>query len=570
MFFFQVCLASEKEIKTSVFFETDRHELTAPSTQKLSAFLQNELNNSDYEIIVQGYADPRGNVKYNDSLSLRRANEVSEYLAKQGIAKALISISFFGERKSNSNTNELSVERRVDVIVKKYQFNSTQDLQNALQEKSTSRYIIDPKTKTVLTAKHGSKVLIRPNSFVSSEGAAVHEPIEIEIIEGMSVEECLANELSTTTKDGLIVSGGMIKVEARTTTGEKLELKEGESIVAALPNLNKRSVDQRMELFDLDTTNNWVSKKLKPMSERNLKLPKYPVRRIPPFNAPKFKVDSKSMPKPPKKPVRPRQINEMAEFDPYEGIRWYTFNKDEKVNSNIIQHHRQATLYRNRKERFDKREFRYNQKVLQYERDVRRHRAKLDAWRDSVELARKTWKRTPQYQAAIREYDSLDNIYYAQFQEKVLQYNAIRRKKLEQLAAKMDDIGVTDYEALSTYVIEMNEMRWMNVDRFYHVPASQIMAYTLHSSDTIVSKTMLVYEEIRSSVMLNDFEKKGVYEAKVINREPATVFSYRVKDGRPEIYFESLVNSEQDLEIAYRPSSFAEIKMILDSFKKRV
>ena len=136
--------------------------------------------------------------------------------------------------------------------------------------------------------------------------------------------------------------------------------------------MNKRSVDQRMELFDLDTTNNWVSKKLKPMSERNLKLPKYPVRRIPPFNAPKFKVDSKSMPKPPKKPVRPRQINEMAEFDPYEGIRWYTFNKDEKVNSNIIQHHRQATLYRNRKERFDKREFRYNRKVLQYERDVRR------------------------------------------------------------------------------------------------------------------------------------------------------------------------------------------------------
>ena len=95
----------------SVYFATAKPTLENPdagllaSQEKtlttLAADFQTYLQSKpDARLTLEGHADPRGSVEYNQALSERRVNRVKRFLVEQGVPAANIQTKAFGEQQN--------------------------------------------------------------------------------------------------------------------------------------------------------------------------------------------------------------------------------------------------------------------------------------------------------------------------------------------------------------------------------------------------------------------------------------------------------------------------------------
>lgn len=83
----------------SVYFATNKAILTAQSQQTLDSIAQYLLEQvSADRVIIFGHTDYVGSLKFNEGLGERRAHAVRDYLAKRGVAPALLFVTQRGER----------------------------------------------------------------------------------------------------------------------------------------------------------------------------------------------------------------------------------------------------------------------------------------------------------------------------------------------------------------------------------------------------------------------------------------------------------------------------------------
>lgn len=104
-----------------VFFDWDKAVLTDRARQIVSEAAANSTKVQTTRIEVNGYTDTSGTPKYNEGLSIRRAQAVAAELVKDGVPKAAISIQGFGETHllvpTGPNVREPQ-NRRVEIILK--------------------------------------------------------------------------------------------------------------------------------------------------------------------------------------------------------------------------------------------------------------------------------------------------------------------------------------------------------------------------------------------------------------------------------------------------------------------
>jgi OOP family OmpA-OmpF porin len=104
-----------------VFFDWDKATLTDRARQIVSEAAANSTKVQYTAIEVNGYTDTSGTPKYNQGLSVRRAQAVAAELVKDGVPKAAISIQGFGETHllvpTGPNVREPQ-NRRVEIIIK--------------------------------------------------------------------------------------------------------------------------------------------------------------------------------------------------------------------------------------------------------------------------------------------------------------------------------------------------------------------------------------------------------------------------------------------------------------------
>jgi outer membrane protein OmpA-like peptidoglycan-associated protein len=83
------------------------------------------LSRPDVLLTLEGHADPRGSVEYNQALSERRVNRVKRFLVEQGVPAANIQTKAFGEQQNLTDAEvkdavernpELSAEERQRVL----------------------------------------------------------------------------------------------------------------------------------------------------------------------------------------------------------------------------------------------------------------------------------------------------------------------------------------------------------------------------------------------------------------------------------------------------------------------
>jgi OOP family OmpA-OmpF porin len=103
-----------------VFFDWDKAELTDRARQIVSEAAANSTKVQYTRIEVNGYTDTSGTPKYNQALSVRRAQAVAAELVKDGVPTGAIAIQGFGETHllvpTGANVREPQ-NRRVEIII---------------------------------------------------------------------------------------------------------------------------------------------------------------------------------------------------------------------------------------------------------------------------------------------------------------------------------------------------------------------------------------------------------------------------------------------------------------------
>ena len=104
-----------------VFFDWDKATLTDRARQIVSEAAANSTKVQYTRLEVNGYTDTSGTPKYNQGLSVRRAQAVAAELVKDGVPKSAITIQGFGETHllvaTGPNVREPQ-NRRVEIIIK--------------------------------------------------------------------------------------------------------------------------------------------------------------------------------------------------------------------------------------------------------------------------------------------------------------------------------------------------------------------------------------------------------------------------------------------------------------------
>lgn len=108
------------EFSGKVLFGFDKAGLTSEATTNLSSLtdILNKYPNTD--IVIQGHTDDKGSNSYNQALSERRANAVSNYLIAHNIKNSRISTVGYGEtspKYSNGTEDGRSQNRRVEFLI---------------------------------------------------------------------------------------------------------------------------------------------------------------------------------------------------------------------------------------------------------------------------------------------------------------------------------------------------------------------------------------------------------------------------------------------------------------------
>jgi OmpA-OmpF porin, OOP family len=104
-----------------VFFDWDKASLTDRARQIVAEAAANSTKVQYTRLEVNGYTDTSGTPKYNQGLSVRRAQAVAAELVKDGVPKSAITIHGFGETHLLVPTGPGVREpqnRRVEIIIK--------------------------------------------------------------------------------------------------------------------------------------------------------------------------------------------------------------------------------------------------------------------------------------------------------------------------------------------------------------------------------------------------------------------------------------------------------------------
>ena len=108
-------------IRKSVYFETDKYQITAEYTLILQKLIDSLGINNISRVNIRGNTDNVYDSLYNISLSKNRAYSARKFFIEQKIDSSLIHIEYFGKNKPLApNTTDLGKQknRRVDIEIK--------------------------------------------------------------------------------------------------------------------------------------------------------------------------------------------------------------------------------------------------------------------------------------------------------------------------------------------------------------------------------------------------------------------------------------------------------------------
>jgi hypothetical protein len=251
-FFWALQGFAQENQKLTLHFESDKHALTNIEKENLKQWVDSFSSKNIARISICGHTDALSEESYNIDLSERRALVVTKALMDLGVPKRKITYSFNGEAQPiASNTTKVGrqLNRRVEITIE-FQKPSSQKPNHRLSElpewlkPKYQTFYIDPCQDTLLETANHALISIPASAFDVPEDYN-KECVEIRIAEAYDKIQMVQYNLQTISNHELLVSGGMIGIEAE-ICGNPVGLDSLKTIGIFLP---QKDIDERMELF---------------------------------------------------------------------------------------------------------------------------------------------------------------------------------------------------------------------------------------------------------------------------------------------------------------------------------
>lgn len=165
-------------------FDSGDAELSPASIAKIDSVMAVMTNYPQaYKIYIRGYADAVGTSKFNQYLSIQRAQAVVPYLLEKKIAPTQITTEGLGSNGAigdNQTAIGRAQNRRVEVD---WVLNlpNVQPIENCSPK--TQHFLINAQKDTILEDKLGTTMIIGANAFETIEGEEVEGTVEIIYVE---------------------------------------------------------------------------------------------------------------------------------------------------------------------------------------------------------------------------------------------------------------------------------------------------------------------------------------------------------------------------------------------------
>lgn len=108
------------EFSSAVLYGFDSYSLTDASKQTLNSLITILNKYPDTNLEIQGHTDNKGTAEYNQTLSVKRANSVADYLKANSINAARITTKGYGltaPKYSNDTEQGRAQNRRVEFVI---------------------------------------------------------------------------------------------------------------------------------------------------------------------------------------------------------------------------------------------------------------------------------------------------------------------------------------------------------------------------------------------------------------------------------------------------------------------
>jgi hypothetical protein len=232
-----------------VHFKVDEYQLDDADRTMLNDIIK-EYQRSRYgEINVSAHTDSDAGEAYNMKLSQNRAQAVIDYLTQHGIGPMFIASGWYGERKPDANNRSeegKSENRRVDLQLRMYNFNTVGELLRHVAPPSVQTFTVSNKKENRIVGREGTIIVIPKDALLTKDGKPVtSDKVTVQLEEFLKPSDAAFQQLSTICDGRILESGGMFSIKAM-ADGEELILKKGKEINVELPS---KSVQPGMELF---------------------------------------------------------------------------------------------------------------------------------------------------------------------------------------------------------------------------------------------------------------------------------------------------------------------------------
>lgn len=569
--FFAVCFsikAITTEKKESVYFETANSQLTKAAEVKLNNLIQDAAFLNDFELFIEGHTDSRGTNNYNEHLSFERSETVKAYFLSKGILAKYVTIDFKGESTPflpNTNSKNMESNRRVEVYLKSYEFESLTELEAELNRNNETSVEIDPNIKNLINGINGVQVYIPLGSFVNKNGEPVQETVTVKLVESLSIKDFIASGLQTKANNQLLESGGMIQLSATTSSGEEVEISEGKKLIVAIPNENRQN---GMEVFLSDSGSNWTNTG-RPITNsiQPFKANEFPVLQSDQTPFPKFNYSVPQPPKP-KAPKKVRVPHKPKEASYTRRIPWYKLNKEELRAKQQENYQKAMSSYAKKAEKYKKRIKTYQYALETYHENSKYYDLEMAQWNAKRLEAKEIFNETPEYQAVLNIRIRKNKQNKEIFDKEVAAWRAARRNYAAAWGEGMDAMGMTSERDLKTYIFEVSNLKWINVDKLMESETSENQMVLIETKDVTDERVHIVFKEIQSMITCRAVKEGNRFEAHNIPKKAkAYIFAYKIVDCKPQMCFMEM-NGNENYKLAFIETSFVEIKEVLSQLEQ--
>ncbi|WP_166960232.1 energy transducer TonB [Yeosuana marina] len=145
--------------------------------------------------------------------------------------------------KDTLTTEKVKVEKQM--VSSKIGLTEKLSAEVEIHEKVVQTFTISSEKDTTLICKEGTKLIIKANSFITTDNREIAGKLALNVTEFYKLSDILLANLTTTSNGNLLETGGMLHVEAKLNESI-LKLKENTSIEIVFPSKVKK---ENMQLF---------------------------------------------------------------------------------------------------------------------------------------------------------------------------------------------------------------------------------------------------------------------------------------------------------------------------------